>query len=202
MNSNQKTIVFFGGSFNPPLISHFSLAQQIASEYSQVEKVIFVPVNSSYQKSDLLSNEHRYNMLKLVTDKNENFDVSRNEIDAYRSLYTVESLALMQKQYPEYEICFMIGSDNLKSLHTWFNAPKLVSKFKALVLERDDDNMEEIIADSTFLRLHESAFIKVKDNIKSNLSSTCVRDKIKAGKSIRYLTPDEAYFYIKENELF
>ena len=36
---NDKIIVVFGGSFNPPLNSHFSLAEQIVSEYENVEKI-------------------------------------------------------------------------------------------------------------------------------------------------------------------
>ena len=46
--SNKKKIVIFGGSFNPPLNSHFSLAEQIINEYKDIEKVVFVPVNSKY----------------------------------------------------------------------------------------------------------------------------------------------------------
>ena len=65
----KKLLAIFGGSFNPPLNSHFSLAQQIVNEYENIEKVLFVPVNSKYQKKGLLENEHRYNMLKLVCDK-------------------------------------------------------------------------------------------------------------------------------------
>ena len=43
--NNKKILAVFGGSFNPPLNSHFSLAQQIVNEYDNIEKVIFVPVN-------------------------------------------------------------------------------------------------------------------------------------------------------------
>jgi len=46
----KKILAIFGGSFNPPLNSHFSLAQQIVNEYENIEKVIFVPVNSKYEK--------------------------------------------------------------------------------------------------------------------------------------------------------
>jgi nicotinate-nucleotide adenylyltransferase len=94
------------------------------------------------------------------------------------------------------------GSDNLKELHTWEEADRLVKKFKVLVLERGQDSMENIIESNPFLKKYENQFIKVKENVRSNLSSTFVRDKIKRGKSIRYLTPDEVYYYIKEKHLF
>lgn len=124
------------------------------------------------------------------------------EIDSERQLYTVETLHKLQEQYREYEIAFLTGSDNLKTLDTWKKVDELTRNFKMYILERDNDNMEEIIEKNAFLRNHRQTFIKAKDNIKSNLSSTFVRDKIKNGKSIRYLTPDEVITYIKEHHLY
>ena len=88
---NDKIIVVFGGSFNPPLNSHFSLAEQIVSEYENVEKIIFVPVNQKYQKKGLLENKYRYEMLKCVCDKNDKFEVSDIELRNKRQLYTIET---------------------------------------------------------------------------------------------------------------
>ena len=200
--NNKKILAVFGGSFNPPLNSHFSLAQQIINEYDNIEKVIFVPVNSKYEKQDLLPNKHRYNMLKLVCDKNDKFILSDIEIKQDRQLYTLETLELLQEQYPEYELCFTIGTDNLKSFPTWNNPEELSKKFKILVIERDEDNIEAILDENVFLKEHKNSFIKLKKNIRSNISSSFVRDKLKRGKSIRYLTPDEIYYYIKENKLY
>ncbi|MBQ8379936.1 MAG: nicotinate (nicotinamide) nucleotide adenylyltransferase [Clostridia bacterium] len=197
-----KRIVVFGGSFNPPLNSHFSLAEQIVNEYEEVDKVLFVPVNNYYNKPGLLGNEHRYNMLKLVVDKNPNFGISRVELDSSRPLFTIETMELLSKEYPDYDMLFTIGSDNLKEIHTWEKAEELVTKYKILVLERDEDNMDEIITSNDFLIKHKDSFIKVKNNVRSNLSSTFVRNKINEGKSIRYLTPDEVVFYIEENNLY
>lgn len=199
----MKKIIVFGGAFNPPLNSHFSLAEQIVNEYENVEKIIFVPVNSKYQKSEaLLSNEHRYNMLKLVCEQNENFEVSDIELKSDRPLYTIETLNILQKQFPNNEIVFTTGTDNLREFDTWHEAEQIVKNFKILVLERDEDSMDDIIALNSFLSANKSSFIKVKENIRSNLSSTFVRDKIRRGKSIRYLIPDEVYRYIKENKLY
>ena len=62
--------------------------------------------------------------------------------------------------------------------------------------------MEKIIENNELLKKHRQAFIKAKDTIKSNLSSTFVREKIKNGKSIRYLTPDEVIQYIEQYQLY
>lgn len=198
----QKQIVIFGGCFNPPLNSHFSLAEQIINEYEKIEKIVFVPVNGKYQKVDLIGNEHRYQMLKLFCDNNDKFDVSRVELDSERPLYTIETLREFQKMYSEYEIAFIIGSDNLKEIDTWNEANELVKCFKIYVLERDKDNVDKIINSNEFLKQNREAFIKARNNITSNLSSTFVREKIRNGKSIRYLTPNEVVDYIEKNKLY
>lgn len=199
---NKKQILVFGGCFNPPLNSHFLLAEQLINEYSQIEKIIFMPVNSQYQKSNLIENEHRYQMLKLVCDKNKKFEVSKLELEANRPLYTIETLRKMQEQYVKYEIAFIMGSDNLKELETWNCANELVKEFKIYVLERDKDEVEKIIQESKFLKENKTAFIKAENNITSNLSSTFVRERLQKGKSIRYLTPDEVISYMLENKLY
>lgn len=199
---DKKILAIFGGSFNPPLNSHFSLAEQMLTEYKNIEKVIFVPVSTKYNKKGLLANEHRFNMLKFVCDKNEDFEVSDIELLQEEQLDTLRTLELMQKEYPDYTLCFTMGTDNLKQISQWSLAEELVTSFKFLVIERDEDNMDEIIENDEFLIAHKDAFMKVKENIRSNISSTFVREKIKRGKSIRYLTPDEVYYYIKENNLY
>lgn len=199
---DDKVIVVFGGSFNPPLNSHFSLAEQIISEYKNVEKVIFVPVSEKYEKEGLLNNKYRYEMLKCVCDKNEKFEVSDIELRKERQPFTIETLERIQEKYQDKTIWFTTGSDNLKELNTWEKSAELVKKFKVLVLERDDDCLEEIINNNKFLKENENSFIKVKNNIRSSLSSSFVREKIREGKSIRYFTPDEVYSYIKTNNLF
>lgn len=198
----KKQIVMFGGCFNPPLNSHFSLAEQIVNQYEEIEKIVFVPVNEKYQKESLISNEHRYNMLKLVCDENEKFDVSRIEIDSTRPLYTIETLTSLKNIYSNYKIAFLLGSDNLKELHTWYKAEELVKNFKIYVLERDKDNVEKIIEENSFLKENKRDFIKAENNINTNLSSTFIRERIRNNKSIRYLAPEQVVTYINENRLY
>lgn len=198
----KNTIVVFGGSFNPPLNSHFSIAEQVLNEYEQVEKVIFIPVSKKYEKDGLEENYHRYNMLKLVIDKNSNFLLSDIDMNEKKSLYTIETLEETQKQFSNKQIWFLIGSDNLKELHTWKRAEELVSNYKILVMERNEDKVEEIIKQNELLSCYKENIEKLNEEIRSNFSSTYIRAQIKKKKSVRYLLPDEVYEYIKENNLY
>lgn len=199
----MRKIIMFGGAFNPPLNSHFLLAQQIINEVEDIDKVIFVPVNIKYEKNEaIISSEHRYNMLRLVCDKNEKFEVSRIEIDSNRPLFTIETLDILQDKYPNHQILFATGTDNLKEFDTWEGADKITKKYKVLIFERDTDKMDDIIASNSFLKANKDTFIKLKENTRTNLSSTFARARLREGKSIRYLTPDEVYNYIKENRLY
>ena len=198
----ENQIVIFGGSFNPPLNSHFSIAQDLLNEYKEINKVIFVPVNSKYEKPGLINNEDRYNMLKLVCDKNKKFDVSRVEIDSERPLYTIETLNYFDKKYPNNEILFLMGSDNLKEFPTWNGADKICKKYKSYVFRRDDDNIKNIIEKDEFLSKNKNSFVVVSNNILNNFSSTYARKIIKEDKSIRYLAPDEVVNYIEKHKLY
>ena len=198
----ENQIVIFGGSFNPPLNSHFSIAQDLLNEYKEINKVIFVPVNSKYEKPGLINNEDRYNMLKLVCDKNKKFDVSRVEIDSERPLYTIETLNYFDKKYPNNEILFLMGSDNLKEFPTWNGADKICEKYKSYVFRRDDDDIKNIIEKDEFLSKNKNSFVAVSNNILNNFSSTYARKIIKEDKSIRYLAPDEVVNYIEKHKLY
>lgn len=187
----KRIIAVFGGSFNPPANSHISLAKQILENDNNIEKVIFVPVNVKYNKEGLASNEDRFFMLQKICENNKGLEVSDIEITSQRQLYTIETLRLIQEQYKEYDIYFVLGTDNLKELETWHDADELLKSFKMLVLERGNDSMEEIIETNNFLRRYKTSFIKFQNIEKINLSSTEIRDKVKKGESVTKLVPNE-----------
>lgn len=141
-------------------------------------------------------------MLKLVIDKNTNFILSDIDMKGNSSLYTIEILEKIQKQYEDKNIWFLIGSDNLKELHTWKRAEELVSKYKVLVMERDQDKISDIVEENELLNCYKENIIKLNEEIRSNFSSTYIRSQIKKQKSVRYLMPDEVYEYIKTNNLY
>lgn len=197
---SKEIIGVFCGSFNPPLYSHFSLAQQLLD--TLVSKIIFVPVSSKYNKFGLVPDEHRYNMLKLICDKNPNFEVSNIEFNLPRQPYTLETLTKFQEMYPNSEIRLIIGTDNLKEFESWYKVDVLLEKFKVIVLSRDEDLIDEIVNYNTLLLKYKSSFLSSNSLIRTNLSSTLVRNLINNNKSVKYLLPDEIIDYININHLY
>lgn len=197
---SKKIIGVFCGSFNPPLYSHFSFAQQLLNE--GINKIIFVPVSSKYNKENLILDKHRYEMLKLVCDKNSNFEVSNIEFNLPKQPYTLETLLKLQEQYSNYEIELIIGTDNLLEFESWYKIETLLQNFKVIVLARNEDDVQQIISENKLLSKYHERIIASKTKIKTNLSSSLVRELIKDKKSIKYLLPDEIIKYIKDNNLY
>ena len=108
----------------------------------------------------------------------------------------------MQNIYPENEIRLIIGTDNLSQLDTWYEIEQLLSKFKVFVLARAEDDIENIIYNHNLLSKYSSSFIKLNISIRTNLSSSFVRNEIKNHRSVKYLLSDEIIEYIKNNNLY
>lgn len=199
----MKKLVVLGGAFNPPTIAHFSLAQQIVNEIDDLDKVLFMPVNSNYKKAEMpTSNEHRFNMLQIVCDELDKVEVSRLELDETRVLTTIETLRILKEQNPDKEIIFATGTDNLQELKTWNNYLDILNEFKVLVFERGFDNFEKIVEENDFLIENRKSLIKLEKNVRTNLSSTFVREQLRQNKSIKFLVPEKVEEYIKENNLY
>lgn len=188
---NKTGIAVFGGSFNPPTVAHINLAKQVLEEMNEIEKVIFVPVSTKYNKKGLASDDDRFNMLKSICNSQENLEVSDLELKSKRQLYTIETLRIIEEQNPGKEIYFIIGTDNLKELETWYKPDELLKNFKIIVLDRGEDNTEDIIEKSEFLKKYKSSFIKLKNMKKMNISSTYIREQLKLGNNVQDLVPEE-----------
>lgn len=199
---NKRSIVIYGGSFNPPHNVHFLIAEQVLKEYQEVEKVVFIPVNNKYPKSGIIENEHRYNMLKRIIEKKEKLELSDLDMHGEKSVLTINVLEQMEKQYKDREMWVLVGSDNLKKIHKWYRAEDLLANYKILVMERDGDSVEEIIEENELLKHNKSNIKKLNQDIKSNLSATYIRSQIKEGKSIKDLVPEEVAEYIEQNKLY
>ena len=200
---DKKIIAVFGGSFNPPINSHIMLAKQVLRKCSNIEKLIFMPVSTKYRKVNLVNDKDRYNMLKLICEDEEKIEVSDIELKSKKQPYTIETLDLLKKQYKEqFDIYFIMGTDNLKELETWKEPERLLKEYKIIVLERNEDKVEEIIENISILRKYKESIIVLKGIDRIKLSSTMVREKIKNNENVKEYVPKNVLEYIEKNNLY
>ena len=198
----KKIIAIFGGSFNPPINSHIYLAKQIIEKLENIEKLIFVPVSTKYKKQELVGDKHRYNMLKIICDKEKKIEVSSIEMDSKKQLYTIETLNYFKDIYKNDDIYFIMGTDNIKELENWKTPEEILKKYKIIVLERENDNLAEIIKNSELLKNNKESIIKINGIDRIFLSSTMIREKIKKGENIEEFIDKDVLKYIQENKLY
>lgn len=127
-------IGIFGGSFNPPHNMHERIARQLI-HHNFVDKVIFVPTGNKYQKKELIDGKHRFEMLKIMISKYSFFEVSDFELKNELT-YTYQTLEHFEKEYPNDEIYFILGADNLADILNWKHYEYLLEHYHFLVINR------------------------------------------------------------------
>lgn len=191
-------IGIFGGSFNPPHKMHLAMADELIRKH-YVDKIIFVPTGSQYKyKTNLVADQHRYHMLQLLCKKNKAMEVSDFELKE-EVVYTCQTLAYFKSVYPNDEIYFICGTDNLSYMDKWKNGIAILTQYKILVVKRETDAIEEIIHR---LQAYQNNII-VTDVVPRDISSTEIRDMLKAGNAdvTRYLEK-EVIQYIRKEHLY
>ena len=187
-------IGIFGGSFNPPHKIHQKIANYLVKN-NYLDKVIFVPTGSNYEKPYLASEQDRYNMLKLMIGNVSYLDISTYEFG--KLTHTYHTLDHFKKHYKDDEIYFICGSDNLKEIKTWKRYQYILSNYKLLVIRRNGESITDILSE---LKSYQDNIIVI-DDIKSSLSSTSIRKRFKDDKKlVKDGNIDSKVFeYIKNN---
>ncbi len=196
-------IAILGGAFDPPHLGHLIVAEQVR-EILKMDEVWLMPVFSHPFNKNLSPTQDRMSMIKLV--ESEFIKASDFEIKLNTTSYTIETLRLLQKQNPDDEFYWCIGSDTLADFHKWKEWEKLVKNFKIIVYPRGNglkdlrNNVQKAFKLKKITK--NISVLDHKGVITTNVSSTLVRDRFASGRSIHFLVSDKIEKYIKENNLY
>lgn len=186
----------FGGSFNPPHVGHLVVAEG-ARDAAALDRVLWMPAATPPHKrdDDLPAAEHRLAMTRLATEDHGAFAVSDLELRRAGVSYTVDTLQTLQAEHPGAELLLLIGGDSLAQFHTWREPDEILRRVELLVYPRPGFDLSAV--DAAVRRR-----ATVLDRPLLDLSSTAVRDLLRAGRSARYLVPDAVLAYAEEHGLY
>ncbi|HEY2420857.1 MAG TPA: nicotinate-nucleotide adenylyltransferase [Neobacillus sp.] len=187
----MKKVGILGGTFDPPHYGHLLIANEVHSEL-QLDEIWFMPNGEPphKNKSAWFGNEDRLEMLNLAIENIPAFNVEPIELQRKGPSYTIDTMRMLKERYSEHQFYFIIGADMIEYLPKWRGIDELVTFVQFVGVERPSFSLQ---TDYPVLYVDVPAF---------DVSSSMIRDRVKQGKTIRYLLPDSLIHYIEEKHLY
>jgi len=191
----KKQVGIFSGSFNPIHIGHLILANYML-EFTYLDEVWFLvtPHNPLKEAESLLGDNIRLEMTRLAVKDFDRLLVSDIEFDMPKPSYTIETLTKLKAENPGLEFTLLIGSDNWVKFPRWKDNERLAKEFKILVYPR--------LGEDVLINGLHTENVRLVDAPVVEISSTFIRESIRAGKDIRAFLPNRVYDYILSNKLY
>jgi nicotinate-nucleotide adenylyltransferase len=173
---------FFGGSFDPPHLGHIELAKRVV-EVARLECLWFVPAarNPLKVNGPEATGELRLAMLRAALADEAQLKVLDWELDQPPPSYTRRTIAHLSERFPGAQLCWLIGADQLATLHQWHEIEQLVREVHFLLLARPGSDKALPTIPSLSAEWIEAPEI--------DLSSTIVRARLRDGLPIDKLVP-------------
>ncbi|HLG94452.1 MAG TPA: nicotinate-nucleotide adenylyltransferase [candidate division Zixibacteria bacterium] len=187
-------IGLLGGTFDPPHLGHLVLAQG-AWEELKLDQVWFIPAYRPPHKQEekVSTFQHRLRMVRLAIRGNRRFKVLTIEKEKGGVSYTVETLPLLRRKYPNTHFFLLLGADNLSEFSNWREPEKVFSMAQPVFAHRPrtEEKVPAWLEGAVWL-----------SNPQLEISASDLRQRIRAGRSIRYLVPDAVEHYISKMGLY
>lgn len=189
-------IGLYFGTFNPIHVGHLIIANHLA-EHSDLEQIwiVVTPHNPLKEKSTLLKDAHRLEMVHLATENYPKIKPSDFEFKLPQPNYTINTLSHFQDKYPKLEFSIIMGEDNLNSFHKWKNYEAILENHDIYVYPR----LNSEVIDNQFVN-HKK--IHKIDSPIIEISSTFIRENIKNRKNVQPLLPFKVWEYIDKSGFY
>ncbi|MFP4661810.1 MAG: nicotinate-nucleotide adenylyltransferase [Halanaerobiales bacterium] len=199
--SQYQNVAIFGGTFDPIHLGHLLIAEQVYNNFS-LDRIIFIPAGLPPHKveKDISSAGDRLAMLKLAIKNNKHFAASSYELDKSGKSYTAETLRYFHRNDIASNVYFIIGADSLLDILNWREPDYLFQNARFIVVHRPGYDISDYYKNEKYKPYREK--ILILDTMQVDISSTRIREMVRAKKSIRYLTTNEVVEYIYTKNLY
>ena len=193
----MKRTGILGGTFDPIHLGHLIIAEWVREEV-KLEEVWFMPSHTPTYKvpPPEASPEQRLEMVRLAVRDGPHFRVEDEEIRRGGATYTAETMERLAARHPDREFYYIIGADMVAFLPRWHRIDDLLRMVRFVGVRRDGFDLRAAVPEAARDR------VLLVDAPYVGISSTVVRQRLKGGKSVRYLIPAAVEQYIRENGLY
>jgi nicotinate-nucleotide adenylyltransferase len=207
-----------GGTFDPIHTGHLRCAEEVL-EIFDLNRIILVPASKPPHKIDaaITSFHHREQMIMQAIEGNQVFSFSDVEKRREDTSYSVETVEYILKKYMEnLKLYFILGQDAFHAIQTWKDWQRLLLLCNFVVMTRpgyEDRGLEGILPADFASRFTYDDTVKgfrgptghvifFRGVTFLDISSSDIRQRVREGKSIKYLVPETVRHYIVKNSLY
>jgi nicotinate-nucleotide adenylyltransferase len=206
----------FGGTLNPMHFGHLRAAEEAREAFS-LDKVVFVPAAiPPFKKPEVEPPYHRMEMARIAIEGNPYFELSDIEVRRGGVSYSIDTVEELKKGLPDAEVYFILGVDAFLDIDSWKDYRRFLSLCSFIIVTRPGYEKRSL-ADSLPLEVrgdfcydsakgcyvHSSGHcLQFLEVTLLDISSTEIRKRLKAGKSVKYLLPGKVEEYIKKHGLY
>jgi len=182
-----------GGSFDPPHVGHL-LASIDAFEGLELDRLVLIPASVQPLKVGRASATaaQRVEMTRRLVAGDARFEVDPIETERPGVSFSVDTVTAYAERYPSAELFFLVGADVAGSFESWRAPDRIAALATIVVVERGDDPPKP--AGKLPVRHLRTRRIDV--------SSTEIRDRVRAGRSIHGFTTPAVAEYIAAAGLY
>ncbi|TVP55072.1 MAG: nicotinate (nicotinamide) nucleotide adenylyltransferase [Gemmatimonadales bacterium] len=196
----SERIGLFGGSFDPFHLGHLAAAQDVL-ERLDLSRVLFMPSATPPHKetSELTPAGLRLRMVRSGVEDDPRFDVSDLELRREGPSYTIDTLRELRGESGGARYHLIMGADQWSAFGQWREPWEIARMASIVVMTREGEGAEAL--EPGFPGGEEPPRIEVPV-IRFDLSSTLIRERVRAGRSIRYLVPESVRRIIEAAKLY
>ena len=181
----------FGGSFDPVHVGHLMAAEAAGEALGAT--VRFLPAREQPFKraAHAATPDQRARMLELAIAGNPRLEVERIELGLAAPSYTVRTLRALAEREPGNRFTLLLGADAARDLGAWYEVEALPELADVVVFARPGATLPR-----------HPAVRRVVEVPALDVSATMIRERVRQGRSIRYLVPEAVREYIAANGLY
>lgn len=163
-----------------------------AVEQLSLDRLVFIPAATQPLKSGMVqaTAAQRLAMIELLAGDDARFAVDAMEIERAGLSYSVETLAEYARREPDAERFFIVGADVMRTFDQWRDPARVLSLATLVVLSRDEGRVN-VPRGATRLASR-----------RIDVSSTEIRARVAAGRSLRGFVPERVAAYIEDERLY
>ncbi len=173
------------------------MVAQDVHEGLDLDLTLFVPARHPPHRPEgaVLAADRRAELVAAAIAEDERFALWTGELRRAGPSYTVDTLESLRDEHPRADLYLLLGADQFLTLAGWHRPDRIAELATLVVAGRGPDDSGASVRGGRYPG-------RAVETRQVDVSSTEIRERIRAGRTVRYLVTDPVRRIIEENRWY